>query len=361
MSNYKVYVYAICKNESAFCKRWTDSMREADGITVLDTGSTDGCDKILRQMGIAVYNKTIDPWRFDTARNESLSLVPNDADICVCTDLDEVFEKGWRKNVEKAWEKGADVLKYRYTWSFNPDGSEGYVFYANKIHSRHGFHWINPVHEVLQFEGKNPRYLTAEGVQLNHYPDPAKSRSQYLGLLESAVKENPNDDRNMHYLGREYMFKGMWKKSIETLKTHLSLKTAVWKDERAASMRYIGRCYLALGNRTDAHKYFACAVAEAPWHREVWLELAGFEAENKNWEAVIALCNRALQIEKRPEIYISESDSYGYLPYDLLSLAYYYTDKKDKAVDFCEKAIAAAPYIERLKNNLKIFTAQSVS
>ena len=355
MSKYYVCVYAICKNESKFCKRWVESMNEADKIIVLDTGSTDGCDRILRQLGVTVYNKTITPWRFDTARNESLKLVPENVDICVCTDLDEVFEKGWRKNVEAAWEKGADALKYRYTWSFNPDGSEGYVFYAEKIHSRHGFCWVNPVHEILQFENGNPRYLTAKGVQLNHYPDPAKSRGQYLGLLELAVKEDPDNDRNMHYLGREYMFNGMWEKAIATLKKHLDLKSAVWKDERAASMRYIGKCCRAVNNKSEAHKYLALAVVEAPWQREVWLELAEFELENKNWDTVIALCNKALKIEEIPEIYISESDSYGYLPYDLLSLAYYYKGEKEKAVSYCEKAVDAAPYIDRLRENLNFF------
>ena len=46
--------------------------------------------------------EAIAPWRFDTARNRSLALVPEDADICVCTDLDEVFHPGWRAALESA-------------------------------------------------------------------------------------------------------------------------------------------------------------------------------------------------------------------------------------------------------------------
>ena len=38
----------------------------------------------------------------------------------------------------------------------------------------------------------------AEGVQLDHHPDPEKSRGQYLNLLELSVEEDPDDDRNMH-------------------------------------------------------------------------------------------------------------------------------------------------------------------
>ena len=80
---------------------------------------------------------------------------------------------------------------------------------------------------------------------MNHYPDKTKSRSSYLTLLELSVEEDPEDDRNMHYLGREYMYYSKWDECIKTLKKHLELKSATWKDERAASMSFIARSYKA--------------------------------------------------------------------------------------------------------------------
>ena len=97
MGKYKICVYAIAKNESKFVKRWVDSMQEADAIYVLDTGSTDDTAQKLKELGVNVKIEKITPWRFDIARNKSLELVPKDTDICVCTDLDEVLQKGWRK------------------------------------------------------------------------------------------------------------------------------------------------------------------------------------------------------------------------------------------------------------------------
>ena len=47
----KIYVYAIAKNEAKFARRWMGSMAEADGVYVLDTGSTDGTPDILRELG----------------------------------------------------------------------------------------------------------------------------------------------------------------------------------------------------------------------------------------------------------------------------------------------------------------------
>ena len=45
MKKYKIAVYAISKNEEKFVDRWYESMKEADNIYVLDTGSTDNTVK----------------------------------------------------------------------------------------------------------------------------------------------------------------------------------------------------------------------------------------------------------------------------------------------------------------------------
>lgn len=99
----KIIIYAICKNEAQFAKRFLAFCAEADGVYVLDTGSTDGTPELLRGLGAAVYEQTITPWRFDIARNASLEMLPEDADVCICLDLDEVLCPGWREALEAAW------------------------------------------------------------------------------------------------------------------------------------------------------------------------------------------------------------------------------------------------------------------
>lgn len=349
--NYRVCVYAICKNEEKFARRWVASMGEADQIIVLDTGSSDNTVPVLRELGVTVYEQVITPWRFDVARNRSLSLVPEETDICVCTDLDELFEPGWRAKVEAVWKEGIQQVQYRYTWNFNPDGSEGYVFWIDKIHARRGFVWKHPVHEVLQYEKGQPLRAVAEGVQLNHHADDQKPRTQYLPLLELSVQEDPADDRNLHYLGREYFFYRRYEDSIRTLTRHLQLPSATWRDERCASLRIIGKCHEALGQTDDAHTAFLRAAAEAPYLREPWLDLARFYTRGQNWEGVIYACRNALAIRRRPPTYISEAASFGSDPYDLLSLGYYYTGQSPKALEAVEQAIALAPDDARLQEN----------
>ena len=354
----KIYVYAIAKNEEKFARRWLASMSEADGIFVLDTGSEDDTVRILRDGGAYVVTERIEPWRFDTARNHALSLVPEDADLCVSTDLDEVFRPGWRAALEKCLFPGVTRVRYRYTWNFTPDGREGYVFMRDNIHIRHGYAWKNPVHEVLVRTEGNEIFAKGDGMQLDHLSDPEKSRAQYLPLLELAVREDPLNDRNMHYLGREYMFRGMWDKSIETLLRHLALPTAVWKDERASSMRYIARCYARLGNEPECEKYHLLSIAEAPYLREVWYDYAMFLYRKKDWHGTLFAFERMMQITERPETYISETEPWGPLPFDVMSVAYYMTGDYRASAENAEKALSFSPDDERIRKNLEFARAK---
>lgn len=356
----KICVYAICKNEEAFVDRWVDSMSEADEIVVLDTGSTDRTVERLRQRNVSVTLETISPWRFDVARNRALECVPADTDVCVCTDLDEILEAGWRAALERQWTPETKRAHYRYTWNFNPDGSEGTVFWTDKIHTRHDFRWILPVHEVLDYlPGGNYRITTLQGVQLNHRPDPQKSRAQYLPLLELAAAESPLDDRTIHYLGREYMFNKRWEKSIETLLRHLALPSATWPDERCASMRFIARNWRALQNPDEAKRWLHRAIAEAPHLREPYIEFAALLYDEQNWPGVLFLTESALGICERSMTYINEPASWGPKPYDLASLACYHLGLYEKALLYVDEAIRLCPTEERLRANRVYFTEKS--
>ncbi len=349
----KIVVYAIAKNESSFVDRWMDSMSEADQVVVLDTGSDDGTAERLQARGAQVAVERIVPWRFDRARNRSLELVPEDADVCVCTDLDEVFRPGWRTALEQVWTPETRQASYRYTWSFQPDGSEGVVFWQEKIHARRGFRWVHPVHEVLEWVGEGERGPLAlvQGVQLNHHPDPQKSRGQYLPLLELSVAEDPEDDRNLHYLGREYLYYGRWDDCIRTLTRHLALPSAVWRDERAASMRYIARAHARKGERDEARDWYLRAAAEAPHLREPWTDLAMLLYEDQEWDGVLYATACALKIRERPRTYICEAEAWGSLPHDLRCQAYYHTGRLPQALEEARLALAAAPSDPRLAGN----------
>lgn len=358
MKKLKVCVYAISKNEEQFVDRWYNSMKEADTIYVLDTGSTDNTVEKLKKYGAIVKTEIIKPWRFDLARNKSLDMIPLDFDVCICTDLDEVFLPGWRNVIEQIWDNNTDQLAYNYNWSLDNNNHPLVNFYIEKIHSRNNFKWTHPVHEVLtKIKQDNKIKKYTNDITLNHYPDLNKSRKSYLKLLELSVKEDPNDDRNMHYLGREYMYYKKWNKAIDTLICHLNLKSATWKDERCASMRFIARCYSNLNRYDEAKMWLNKAINEAPYLRDPYIEKALLEYDLNNFKEVKKLCLKALKITNHEKTYINEIFSWNETIYDLLSICYFYEQKYSLALKNINKALKIKPNDKRLKNNKKIIKA----
>ena len=356
MKKYKVCVYTICKNEEKFVKRWYESIKDADYICVLDTGSTDNTVKLLKELGVKVEVKEINPWRFDIARNESLKLIPKDADICISLDLDEVLLPNSIDNLIKSWSDDVTRVKYIYNWKLDKDNKPIVSFYTNKIHSNNDYIWTHPVHEVLTYCGKSvQKEIVCNDVIINHYPDDSKSRGSYLKLLELSVKEDPLDDRNMHYLGREYMYYRKWNKCIDTLIKHLNLKTATWKDERCASMRFISRSYIALKRYDEALMWLDKAIKEAPYLRDAYVEKMLLEYQLKHYNEVIKLGKKALKIKQNNMTYINETFTFDETIYDLMSLSYYFTGNKNEGKKYINKALKINPNNVRIVENKKFF------
>lgn len=354
----KIHVYAITKNETKFVDRWVDSMKEADGIHVLDTGSTDDTVEKLRARGVHVEVKTYNPWRFDVPRNDSMALCPDDADILVCTDLDEVLRPGWRDKLESQWlaalesGKHPKVARYDYIWSFQPDGSPARQFRYEKIHVPHEYEWRYAVHELLfRKDNGHTEYLETSGIMLEHHPDHTKSRGSYLGLLELSVKEDPSNDRNTHYLGRELTFYGRWKDAIEVLEKHVSMNG--WYAERAMSYAYIGRCYWNLGDKEAADAAWRKASEIATDHREAAFEAADSHYKSGEWDKVIEFCTILFKVKNQAGDYMTDQTAWGWKPYDILGIALWYSGDRDGARQVFALACDKFPDNSHLRDNLR--------
>ena len=280
-------------------------------------------------------------------------MIPNEYDICISLDLDEIMMPGWKEEILKIWNDDIDRLNYVYK-CYIENVIPKISFYADKIHKRNGCKWIYPVHEVLKFDHVEKQIVT-DNIIINHYPDREKSRANYLPLLELSIQENPLNDRNMHYLGREYMYYGRWNDAIDTLIKHLRLESATWKDERCASMRFISRCYKNLNRYDEAEMWLLKAIKEAPYLRDPYTELAMLYYTLENYNNVCKYGKKALKIKNNTKTYINEVFSYDETLYDLLSIAYFNLNYYKDAVKSAKLALKINPNNERIKNNLKIF------
>ena len=159
----------------------------------------------------------------------------------------------------------------------------------------------------------------------------------------------------MHYLGREYMYYRKWNKCINTLIKHLNLKTATWKDERCASMRFISRSYIALKRYDEALMWLDKAIKEAPYLRDAYVEKMLLEYQLKNYNDVIKLGKKALKIKQNNMTYINETFTFDETIYDLMSLSYYFTGNKKEGKKYINKALKINPNNVRIVENKKFF------
>jgi hypothetical protein len=95
-------------------------------------------------------------------------------------------------------------------------------------------------------------------------------------------------------------------------------------------------------------------MAEAPYLREPFMDLAWIKYRQANWEAVIYLTGLALNIQERPRTYIIENTAWGSLPWDLRALGCYYTGQMEKAHEAIDRALQLSPEKERLQENKRL-------
>jgi len=358
----KTCVYAISLNEIDHVDQFMESSKEADLILVCDTGSTDGTAERLEQLGAIVYKISQKPWRFDIPRNTALSLIPSDIDMCLSIDLDERLQPGWSTVLDKVWKesnKSITRVSYNYIWDWKQDGSPNTQFYADKIHSRFGYQWKHPCHETLYWVGSRAEVkIQVSEIMLHHRADKTKSRSQYLHLLRLAVSEDPNNDRMRHYYARELMFTLQFDDAITEFKNHLNLPSATWREERAASLRYIARCLRSQNKIAESIEWAIKATTECPNSREPWLELARSAQIAQDWKTCFWAATKCLSIEDKILTYMTDSAAWGSEPYDHAALAAFYLNFRDLALAYGKKAVELSPTDPRLLKNLLFYSSE---
>jgi glycosyltransferase involved in cell wall biosynthesis len=343
----KIAVYSIALNEIKHVDRYMQACQGADYIIVADTGSTDGTPERLKELGASVHNITIKPWRFDDARNAALALVPADADICVILDLDEVPQPGFFDQVRKQWKKGSDL-----GWVTMDTGSH---WQRDRLHSRNGWHWKYPCHEVQIWYGKEPaKQCEIKDAIISHLPDNDKSRGQYLDLLELSVKEYPTDPRMWTYMTREYYFHQRWQDVINSAQKMLECSNA-WDVEQAAVCRWAGESAHQLGNEEDARKWYNKGKDILPTQGEPWYGIA-IDAYRKNeWERCLDASINVIE-KPRSNHYCYESAIWDWKAYDLASIAAYNLRHIDESIVFAQHAYnGQGPESDRIGRNLEFF------
>jgi hypothetical protein len=360
VGRYKIAVCAIAKNEAKNAAAWYKSMSEADEIYVLDTGSTDGTDNILRSLGAKVFTAPMvcdigaeNCFRFDKARNLLLERVPDDFDIVVTTDLDERLNDGWRDILEKAWNPKATHARYLFNWSFYPDGKPKQQTSYYRINARKGLKWRGALHEYPGFD-RPRRDVIIPGLVLNHYQDETKPRAFYLELSKVNAKENPDDPRVQFFLGRDYYDAEMWRECAEQMERLFEMaRTPEIVEMRADAMMFAGLSYHRLDEREQAYSSFHKSISEFPYSREHYVQFAAVASDFKDWGVVYMCASTAIRIKYESGAMPNNQYSGDYRLYDLAAEGAAGIGLYDEALAYAETAARFSPGDLRILDNIR--------
>lgn len=215
----------IVKNEATVIERMLNSVAPIlDYYCVIDTGSTDGTQEIIRKFfeSKGIPGEVIDhPWKnFEDARNKALQSVKGKADFGFWIDADEELILDPRFNLDHfkrniARCHGGNVM-------INYSGQN---YYRQQFFSTDKpWYWYGPVHEVLMCDEPGNVIATIEGMTVLVRPDgnswvAETIQQKYEGhakILEEYVANDPKKDpRWLFYLAQSYRDAGGTKENLE--------------------------------------------------------------------------------------------------------------------------------------------------
>ena len=358
----KICIYAICKNEMKYAAKWLDSMSEADYIVILDTGSTDGTYEFFKNdpRVTRIEQKIIKPWRFDVARNESMKLVPDDANILFSTDLDELLEPGWGDLIRANWKEDTWRGHYQYVWSHTATGEIGETFWYDKMHIK-GYQWHFAVHEVLlppngyeglKEEGQGHLIDFKNTIILHHYPDTQKSRASYLDLLKLRVEEDPEEAYGPYLLGREYANLQKFNEAIQQFENCLSLTDIdQFPLVRYCVLGYLGDIYCIKKDFAKALQYYNQQLFLNKTYREPYYNIANIYNALGFYEFAKTIMLEGLKNSQQHYDWTERSVCWREGPYDILSISYFNLNEPDLGIENAVKALQFSPMDSRIQKN----------
>lgn len=404
MNNNKVCVYTICKNEEKNINKWMESVKDADLIVLIDTGSTDNTVSkidIWKQSSKfkLIYDTFIqDQFSFSVARNyafqtayETIMEEEDDLDeiknwVFVSLDLDEFIEPGGIDNIRSAWDYNKyDTIELAVkSICFNEYGeryieSESYVHH--KVHNWK-FKWVRDIHEIIQLEDKSENDWRIKHTQIyyDHIQDKQKPRD-YYGLLKISYNKGDRSSKTLIYLAWEAFNHNDFEDMFNYAKFGLDIVYNNLDDENYLDYQYIicFKRYLSMYYRykedyINAYKELKeitdiFVQGKFPRTRLIYREIARVVWNIDRMKSI-------MYYHQFNEIYCPEEywveDFKLYEPQELainymeISNAYYYSGAADKdfqqqAVLYAEKAYELDPNNETIKSNYEFFKKYFIS
>ena len=251
----------IVKDEIKTLEKCIESVKSiVDEYIIIDTGSTDGTQEIIKKYG------TLHEMPFTNyadCKNAAIKFATSD--FILFMDSDETVVEGLQFLKEWANTKGTNCVNALIVEGDGNSISNEYIR-ARLWLNDNNWHFVGPggIHETLLPTG-NSKTMTDYRIKIlhshaNRSPESYAIRfNGYIKILNEYLKDNPNDARGVFYLARTHKDLGNYLDAIENYRKYMTLNTT-FKDERWNARYDEALCFLELGEFEQCFK--ACDLAE---------------------------------------------------------------------------------------------------
>lgn len=327
-----IHYTMIVKNAgSSFRSVLTDNRPFIDRWTILDTGSTDGTQDIIREvLGDLPGELHEEPFiNFRESRNRCLDLAGTRCKFIMMLDDTYII----RGNIRKFLEDVRDDV-YATSFSFHIK-SHDVEYTSNRIFkAASGLRYMFTIHEVLQQKDNTNVIIPFEAASIYDYKDDYMDQRTFdrkqldLKLLYQMVEEEPDNPRHLYYLAQTYKLLGDLEKTEEFYRKRIEHPEEGFLQEKIDATFELARlCHFQL---------------KRPWPECEALYLQSYEMDKTRPDAIYFIGTYHYLNNNKKEAYrfFKKAFEIGYPIHAQYSL------KPTLSFYFCPKLLAELCYLE---------------
>lgn len=333
----RICLNMIVKNEAPVIMRCLASVKPwVDHWVIVDTGSTDGTQELVREFMNDVPGELHErPWRdFASNRNEALDLARTQGDLVLFIDADETLAVpegfAWPPMEDDGYQLQCD--------------SGGWHYFRNAlVATRLPWRWEGVLHEYLTCDAPHAWvHLMAPSIQVSHDGARARSGDTYLRdieVLERALQDAPDHTRYRFYLAQSCRDAGR----IEEGRAHYATRAAMggWDEEVWFSWFQVAALDERLGaDAAQVREGYLKAYQLRPTRAEPLCALARFHRLRDEFALAHLYAQQAAAIAYPSDTLFVDAAVYAWRALDELVVSAFYANARDQGCEALQRLLA---------------------